>query len=185
MKIFAIYSNVELVEKPDWFEDFYCKYNNSPKYHVTLKQSCLVEESDLQDIKDKLSTFFRNFHTPNHQIALTFNKLILDTENNQTKTILLNAEYCQKIYELQTGLIAILKDYKNYLWKKSEEWERNFKPHLTLAPDLSPQQYKETLNELKSNLSCKGIVKDVALIIVDNMIPEETDKPENQSIFCL
>ena len=185
MKIFAIYSNVELVEKPDWFEDFYCKYNNSPKYHVTLKQSCLVEESDLQDIKDKLSTFFRNFHTPNHQIALTFNKLILDTENNQTRTILLNAEYCPKIYELQAGLIAVLKDYKNYLWKECKEWEKNFKPHLTIASDITKKQYEAALEEMGSNIHCRGIIKDVALIILDKMIPAEADRPENQTIFYL
>lgn len=183
MKIFAIYSSIHLTQKPDWLEPFYAKHNSSPAYHVTLKQSCFLEESDIKDVKDKLSTFFRSFVVPEHAITLTFDHLVMNAEIDSQNTIMLQAEHNPVIHQLQQGILSTLEAYKDYVYQESKEWEENFNPHITLAADLSPTEYTSAQKELGPDHLCKGVIHDVALIIVDKMTPIEADKPENQTIY--
>lgn len=185
MKIFALYSKLELIEKPDWLDEFYVKYNRTNIYHVTLKQSCYLEEGKVQEIKERLSAFFATTPVSEHEIVLTFSNLALDNSSSQEKTIMLNADPCPRVHELQRGILLALDGYKEYVYPESYLWEKSFKPHITLASDISVARYEEALKELKQPYACKGLIQDVSLIIVERMIPEEADKPENQTIYPL
>lgn len=185
MKIFALYSKVELIERPDWFDAFYAKYNQSLVYHVTLKQSCYLEEVRVKEVKEGLSKFFVSEPVPEHEVVLTFNELVLDDRASETKTIMLNAELDPRIYKLQQGILSVLDDYKQYVYPESRLWEQNFKPHITIASDISAACYEEALKELKQPYTCKGLIQDVSLVIVERMVPEEADKPENQVVYFL
>jgi len=185
MKIFALYSKVELIERPDWFDTFYAKYNQSIVYHVTLKQSCFLEEAKVNDVKEKLLKFFASTPVPEHEIALIFNKLVLDDHASEAKTIMLNAEYDPHIYKLQQDILSVLDDYKRYVYPESRLWEENFKPHITIASDISAARYEEALKELKQPYTCRGLIRDVSLIVVEKMAPEEADRSENQVVYSL
>ena len=185
MKIFAVYSKIELMEKPDWFDTFYAKYNKSIVYHVTLKQSCFLEEEKIQEVKERLSVFFASMPVPEHEIILTFSDLVLDDSSSQEKTIMINAEPHPRVHELQRGILLALDRYKEYVYPESQLWEENFKPHITIASDISAACYEEALKELKPPYTCKGRIQDVSLIVVDRIAPEEADRSENQVVYPL
>lgn len=185
MKIFALYSKVELTEKPDWFDAFYAKYNQSIAYHVTLKQPCYLEGARVEEVKQRLLKFFVSKPVPEHEITLTFNELALDDSASEAKTIMLNAEHDPRIHKLQQGILSVLDDYRQHVYPESRSWEENFKPHITIASDISSARYEEALKELRRSYICKGLIRDVALIIVERMVPEEADRSENQQVYPL
>ena len=98
---------------------------------------------------------------------------------------MIQTEYNSRIHELQKGILLALPIYKDYLYPEAKEWEKNFQPHITIAADLNIKQYEQALKDLKEDYPCTGVIKDVALIIVDKMIPVEADKPENQTLYYL
>jgi 2'-5' RNA ligase len=186
MKLFAIYSKVTLIEKPPWLDVFYKKYNPSSNgYHVTLKQPCYLKEEDISTVKTQLVALFNSVPVPDHEIILNFNDLVLDKGEGELKTIMIHTEHQPSIHKLQKDILEALSSYREYVHAESEAWEKNFKPHITLASDINRTQYEQALKELGSDYACKGILKDISLIIVENMIPAEADKIENQTIYRL
>lgn len=182
MKLFAVSSKVRLTERPAWFDAFYKKYGGSSDYHITLKQTCFLPEEAIEEVKTKLHMFFHRFSVPNHRLELIFNRLVID-DGALTKTIMLHAEPQPILDQLQKGIISTLAMYREYAWKEAETWESDFKPHLTIASDLDPTIFADAIHEIGEEKGCKGVIKDVALIIVEKMIPEEADKAENQTIY--
>lgn len=186
MKLFAVYSKVHLTQKPTWLDAFYKKYNpSSTGHHVTLKQPCHLKEEDIPSAKTQLTDLFNSILVPSHEIILNFNNLILDEGGGEFKTIMINAEYQSSIHTLQKDILDALSSYKEYTHAESEAWEKNFKPHLTLASDINRTQYEQALKELKNDYTCKGIIRDISLIIVEKMIPTEADNIKNQTIYRL
>lgn len=185
MKIFAVYSKIEFIQKPDWLDGFCKKYTTSSGYHVTLKQSCFLEDAQIEDAQQRLAHLFDTTPVPAHEIALHFRDLALDDGAGQQKTIMINAIHEPAIYKLQQDILTALLPYRDYVYKESQAWEERFKPHITIASDISQTQYAQALNELGQDYSCAGVINDVSLIIVDRMTPEEADKPKNQILYRL
>jgi 2'-5' RNA ligase len=98
---------------------------------------------------------------------------------------MLNAEPEPTIYHLQRSTLSALASYKEYVHPESQAWEETFKPHITIVSDVNSTDYQQAIKELGKNYTCRGIIRDVALIIVDNMVPREADNPENQIIYPL
>ncbi len=187
MKRFAIYSKVDLLEKPVWLDAFYKKYSpTSSGYHVTLKQSCYIHEEDISNVKARLVALCNSGPVPDHEIILNFNDLVLDEgEGGELKTIMINAEYQPSIHKLQKDILKALSNYREYVHPESEAWEESFKPHITIASDINRTQYEYALKELGNNYACTGVMKDISLIIVEKMVPAEADKIKNQTIYRL
>ncbi|MBP6945321.1 2'-5' RNA ligase family protein [Patescibacteria group bacterium] len=186
MKLFAVYSKVHLTQKPTWLDEFYKKYNpSSSGYHVTLKQPCYLKEEDIPNVKNQLAGLFNSAPIPSHEIILNFNDLAIDIGIGEFKSIMIHAEHQPSIHKLQKHILETLSTYKDYVDAESEAWEKNFKPHLTLASDINRTQYELALKELRNDYACKGVIQDVSLIIVEKMIPAEADNIKNQTIYRL
>lgn len=185
MKLFAIYSKVELIKKPDWLDAFCIKYGSLGKYHVTLKQTCLLQEADVPAVKDRLFRLFDAHPVSSHEITLSFTNLVIDRDTDGTRTLMINATSNPTINALQKQILAALSLYRNYTHPESRIWETHFQPHITIASNLHQEQYAQALTEIGDDRVCEGVILDVALIIVDTMVPEEADKPENQTIYPL
>jgi 2'-5' RNA ligase len=186
MRIFTVYSKIELTQKPDWLDSFRTRYDKPYDYHVTLKQPCFLEEDFTYEVKAHLARFFQERLEPRTGIELVFTSLVKAREEHDGfMTIMINAEPNRLIEELQQGVVAALGSYRQYCKAESEQWEQNFHPHITIARNLPDDQLLLAERDLGSDLRCQGIIKNVVLTIVKEDTPEEARKPENRTVYAV
>lgn len=73
---------------------------------------------------------------------------------------------------LQKDLVGTLGRH-TYYEAVSEVWERNFHPHITIARDLSSRMLIRAESELPGYDYPKGGIKEIPLIAVERVGPEE------------
>lgn len=185
MKIFAVVAKVQITQQPHWLEEFFRKYGTTFGYHVTLKQVCYLEEEKIQDVKNRLKTFFHSLNISGHKIELSFNDLVVEKDADGLETIMINADENRDIEGLQSGILSCLKSYNDFVNPGTEKYEKNFKPHITIASNLDFAQYETVRAELGRDCFCKGVVNKIHLIITDKPGAEEGSRPENQTIYQL
>ncbi|RJO60837.1 hypothetical protein C4544_04335 [candidate division WS5 bacterium] len=181
-KIYAIYAEVE-VPKPDkWLTDFRKKYSEPYDFHITLKQPCNIQELDASKIREKLERFFKN---PKKQesFEVIFDYLFAP---EQKSCIMIGLKSGQnRIYDLQKELVDIVQDYSDYAEPKSEQWEKNFVPHLTIGDDLNDERHLEAIKDLPGKIEIKGLVKQIVLVVAKEARPEQSLNPNNLIKFGL
>ncbi|MBI2589493.1 2'-5' RNA ligase family protein [Candidatus Berkelbacteria bacterium] len=182
MKIMAVWGKVLLKNEPDWLLHLRERNNNFYEYHVTLKQPCWIDESQLPKIEQQLSDCLAKFKVLDHSIELNFNKLEVDETDG---IILLFARNQQLIASLQKEIVSCLANYGNYVSPESEEYEANFRPHLTLAFDLSPDEVKSVSNLIPNNPVLNGRITQLVLSAVKEINPKEATNPSNFIIYSL
>lgn len=182
MKIFAIYSNIELTQKPEWLDDFRVRYNAAHDYHVTLKQPTYIEEYDVQKIQENLSQLVHNAVIPEGGIRLTFDSVVTDIDPEGKSTIMINAQKNELIETLQKQIVAAFKNYDHLYNPASRNWEENFQPHITIGDGLDNGQLKVALAELE-NVLCVGIIQNIVLSVVKDMSLDEINDPVNKTVY--
>ncbi len=185
MKIFAVIAKVQLIQQPLWLEGFFRKHSATLDHHVTLKQVCYLEEEKIQDVKNRLEAYFHGSSVFGHKIELSFDDLVVKKDVDGFETIMIDAKENTIINELQAGILACLKPYNDYVNKATEEYEKNFKPHITIASNLDPAQHESVLAELGVDYFCIGVINEIVLIIADKPGVEEGAKLENQTLYRL
>ncbi|MFA4954955.1 MAG: 2'-5' RNA ligase family protein [Patescibacteria group bacterium] len=185
MKIFAVVAKVQITQQPHWLEGFFQKHGTTFGYHVTLKQVCYLEERNIQDVKHRLEAFFRSLSVSDHKIELSFDDLVVDKDADGLETMMIDAKENRIINELQSGILSCLKPYDDFVNTGTEKYEKNFKPHITIASNLDPAQYESVRAELGRDYFCKGVINEIYLIIADKPGAEEGAKPENQTVYRL
>ncbi len=184
MKIFAIYAKVVLIKKPIWLDEFREKYDEPYEFHITLKQPCFIEEGKILDLKQKVSDFFEKLTVPNHQIAIVFEELVID-KDEEGMTIMLKAKDASDLIKIQQDLRSWLRDYKGYVKEKYQGYEEQFVPHITVGRHIPEIEEKAALKYFENSYTCEGIVKDAVLAIVNEVTPEEAKNPLNQMVYSL
>jgi len=184
MKIFAIYSPIYLVSKPDWLDEYRDKYDQHFDFHVTLKQPCYINASQMPDIKNKLSTFFDELKLADSEIQLVFEKLITDNSDPADGVIMIEAQN-PAIFNLQKGIVLALSDYKQYLEPVSKEWEENFRPHLTIAYNLDSEKFGKAKKELPQDYVCRGVIREVELAIKEPKGADNTKADREVVVYRL
>jgi 2'-5' RNA ligase len=178
MKIFAVYGRLDLTKKPEWFDAFRIRYGTMLEYHVTLKQSCFIEESQIPDIKDKLNNIFGNFTVPGHRIDMIFDRLYSEKD-----AIMVRAQESGPIMDLQKQIRCALKDYDRYVAPELKTYEYDFHPHVSIVIDLTPEQYAAANEELKPDYRCEGVIEEIVLVVSEQA--RKPADPDNQVIYHL
>lgn len=184
MKIFVVYAKVELTQKPSWLDAFRIKYDKPYEYHITLKQPCVIEEDQVNDIKNKLNNLFSNLKIPNQAISLTFDSLNIP-EHTSDICIMIKATNTDQIDKLQHDVVSTLFEYNQYLKTEYKQYEENFEPHITIARNLDETSYSLAAKELEQDYICQGFVNEIVLAVVENPIASEVNDPKNQTVFLL
>jgi len=180
-KIYAVWCKVNLIKKPDWLDEYRKKYKNLYPHHVTLKQPCFIDESELKDIRSIVSGVLDKINFQNHKIKLVFEKVIADKED---KSIMLMAENNSILMDLQYKIRTALRDYNDYCKPETEEYENNFKPHLTITGDVD-DIFDEAVKDVGKNTKCVGEIKEIILSCVKEDTPMEAKNPKNLTIYKL
>lgn len=186
MIIFAITTNVEFIDKPDWLNSFFNKHNKVLyDFHVTLKQPCIINQDQVDEIMDILSKYFKQ-NTPK-QIDITFDKINKNASQEELSKnngcIMIEADDNEKIKSLQKDIIEILPDYKNYLIEKTKSYEENFKPHITIATNLNEEEFESAKKDIGNNTTCRIAITEIILTIVYNY--RESTEKRKESIYNL
>jgi 2'-5' RNA ligase len=180
MKIFSVYGRLNLTKKPEWLDAFRAKYGTISEYHVTLKQPCFIEVSQIPDIKDKLDDIFGNFTVPGHRIDMIF-----DRPYSEKDAIMILAQETGPIMDLQKQIRTALKDYDRYVEPELKTYEYDFHPHVSIVMDLTPEQYAAANKELEPDYLCEGVIDEIVLVMVDAGQAGKPADSENQVIYRL
>jgi 2'-5' RNA ligase len=184
MKIFAVYANVTLTKKPEWLDGFREKYDERYDFHITLKQPCFINEAEIDRLKESVETFFRELKVPNGKIDLVFNAMKID-KDKKGHTIMLNAKPSGPLIATQRNLRSLLADYTSYVDTRTEDFEKKFVPHITIARHLGDDQFREAMQYMKSDTTCAGEIKEFVLSIVNEISAKEAKNPLNKTIYKL
>lgn len=184
MKIFAVYTNVELTKQPPWFDEFRQKFDQPWDLHVTLKQPCFVEEGSINDLKQQLSQHFSAGQAGSNTLSVCFDGIVTGDKDQDGVTIMLRVKDSKELIDLQKDLLSVIPKY-DYVKPHHQAYEQNFDPHITIGRDLSDQQYAEASEYLRSGCSCGGIIQRIVLAVVNQDTVEEGTNPDNQTIYSL
>lgn len=145
------------------------KYNPNWDPHITLKQPRLSEEEKIEELTQRVAMFFSQYAKGNFQ-EIIFDQIVSQKELG---SIMALAQKNEDLLTLQKELCANLSQYKNYQNAINQTYEENFKPHLTLADELTPEKFAESLHYFQNGFSCKGVVSKAVLVIVDEITKEK------------
>jgi 2'-5' RNA ligase len=179
MKIVSVYGRIELIDKPEWLDAYRKKYDNPYELHITLKQSCYIDEGQIAEVKTKLQEVLINFIVPEHKIELDFNELVADKSDG---SIMINAKENILLTNLQKEIRISLSNYDSYTSPELKEYEENFHPHITIVFDLS-ENFDQALKDLKEDYRCEGIIEEIVLSVVNKISIEEAQDPNNLTVY--
>lgn len=180
-KIYAVWCKVKLKKKPYWLNAFRKKYNYLYDFHITLKQPCFIKDSSLLDIKAIVLNVINSLTFKNHKINVVFEKIVADCKD---KSIMISAKKNKILMDLQYKIRTVLKDYNNYCKSILEQYETDFKPHLTLATNLGIK-FDQAVLDIRKNTKCVGEITEIILSCVKKDTIKEAKNPKNLSIYKL
>jgi 2'-5' RNA ligase len=174
-------AKINLIKKPDCLDSYRKKYNNLYEHHVTLKQPCFIDDTEMPDISSIVSKVFSEFAFPNHKIDVEFEEVVADRED---KSIMLLAEKNELLMKLQYKIKTALGEYSNYCEPETQEYETNFKPHLTITGEVG-EKFDEALKDVGKDTRCVGEITEIILSCVEENTIKEAKDPKNLAVYKL
>ncbi len=166
MNVFAIYLEVEIENKPDWFVKFREKYDRDCDLHITLKQPCIIGEGEVEKVKRMFIEFTKeNDFVKNLEIE--FEKINIEKESDGKYCVMIDSSKDDEVINFQKSVIDKFADFKKYEEPELENYEINFRPHITIGRNLIETQIDQVSEDLKNFQSIEGIVCKLVLLIVD------------------
>ena len=181
MKMFSLALEFELEEKPSWLDGFRIQYDGPFNYHLTLKHPTYIKESELP----KLHREVRSIAQASKAMTLAFDQYFF----NKTETgslIMVLAKPHKDLLHLQAMVVGELRTFGE-TWKPYyDDFENNFKPHITIARNLSNGEFQKAKRALAEQIYCQAKITRLALRVVDG-IPSVDDfiTPQNLTDYDL
>jgi len=181
MKMFLLTLEFELEDKPKWLDGFRIKYDEPFNYHITLKYPTLIKKNDLPKIRSEVKCIAK----ANKPLKIEFDKYLFD----KTKTgnlIMVSAKHNKDIFRLQKMVVSELRVFGETLKPYYNDFENNFKPHISIARKLSNGVFQIAKNELKEQIYCMAKITKLALTVVDeNHTVDDFLNPKNTTYYDL
>lgn len=185
MKIFAIYLRLNLIQKPEWFDNFRQRYSEPVDLHVTLIQPRYIDETRVDDIKLIVSNFLNKSKFGVDDKNIKFNNIVCDQELNGTYTCMLLAENVDRVLNIQKGLKELLINYTEYVDQATIDYEENFRPHITIGTNIDKNTLDTVQSYFQSNNEVTGVLTDLVIPIVKDTSLQERMNINNQIILDL
>jgi 2'-5' RNA ligase len=185
MKIFALYTRVNLTQKPEWLDYFRKKFNQAYDIHVTFIQPRYIEDEKLDDLKSRVAEFFNQNKLVEKDRTIECKDLVYGKNSEGLYTFMLLAKKSENLLAFQKKLKEYLKDFGDYVDPTKEQYEINFQPHITIGCDVPENLLGEAKSYFQPNDSVDGIMNEMVLAIVKEQTVEESLNPENLTIFNL
>lgn len=182
-KIFALYIKVRLTEKPEWFDDFLNKYFEPVDLHITLIQPRYIDKGQVGAVESRVAEVVRNTYISDNDKMVVFNNLVIDEEDSNV--FMLRCEKNNFVLHLQENLCSALSEYDSYVEDVTMVYESDFKPHITVAINLSEHDKEKAARYFIDDYRIVGRLEDLVLPIVKNQSVEERNNVHNKRIFAL
>lgn len=160
--ILVVVCDFKLNKKPKWLDDYRKRWDKPYSYHVTLKNPTYYLPKDLSKIKKDLKEISKRFD----QFKVKFNKLYIGLAS-RGYCVMIKAEKKKELLKLQKDISKTLSKYGLLIKPLYSKFEKNFKPHITIARYLTKEQLNEAKKELKKNLNCETIIDKFTLKTVN------------------
>ena len=184
MKLFALYFRVALSDKPEWFDDFRKKYDDPYDLHVTVIQPRYIDQSRIDTLKQTVSTFLNTHRLAEKEKVLEFSELAYGPEEDGAYVFMLHAPLSDGLLRFQKELKEAVGGFGEYVEKITEEYEVDFKPHITIG-HIPEADLKEVKLYFSAPYAVSGTLTELVLPVVkDTSIAEVTD-PKNLTVFVL
>lgn len=178
--IFHVSTDFDLIQKPVWLDNFRAKYDKPYPYHITLKNSTYFDKNDFKKLKNDLGKITKEYK----KIKITFDKLFI-SPSPKGICIMIKAQQNKTLLKLQKEISKQLSKYGKHTHKAYAKFEKNFKPHITIARYLNPKQLKIAKSELEKNLRCQAIITNFTLTTVQHDLFKEWNNPKNKLYYKL
>ncbi|MDD4332859.1 MAG: 2'-5' RNA ligase family protein [Patescibacteria group bacterium] len=181
MKYFNVIVEFKLTKKPDWFDGFRKKYDKPFKFHISLKNGTKVKEKDINNLKEDIKIIAKNFRS----IKLGFSKLWTSNKSSRGWCIMVKADKNPELLKLQKVISKNLAKYGDYVLPEYKDYEKKFKPHVTIGRHLTDEKIKEAKKEIGKNLYCEAEINSLTLMIVNNFTLKSLLDRKNCKIYKL
>jgi|GEM_PF-742006 len=194
MKFFAIYTNANITEEPDWLDGFRSKYDLEYRAdtdtfdvpyeaHITLTQPRFITDSEATKLRTELAKFFDNY---NREIEVEFSEIYLDIQDaNENGCIMIDSTNKYEFSKLQSRMLNFVIENDNFCNIKHKAYEDEFIPHLTIGRDLSKARFDNAVSELPDKIQIKATINEVILAVVPDESAAERKDPKNLTIYHL
>lgn len=192
MKLFAIYTNVNITEKPDWLDGFRSKYDleyhaDTDTFdvpydaHITLTQPRFITDSDAAKLRTELTNFFKDY---SNKIEVEFSELHLDRQDAiNNGCIMVDSVNIDELSKLQSKMRDFVSGNSDFCDIKHKSYEDNFIPHLTIGRDLSKTRFDKALSELPDEIRIKATINEVILAVIPDESATERKDPKNLTVY--
>lgn len=137
----------------------------------------------MSEVRRRFADFFARYH--GGPVSVDFNDLVIDGPTDDDACIMMYAAENLPLIELQKEVVALYGEFRDYRKPVLEQYERNFRPHLTIVHDLEPSEFRRAKQDLQPDYRCQGIIEEVALAIVNDASIEEALNPKNLTVARL
>jgi 2'-5' RNA ligase len=160
--ILVVVCDFKLNKKPKWLDNYRKKWDKPYSYHVTLKNPTNFSIKDIDKIKKDLKEISQKYNS----FKVKFNKLYIGLAS-RGYCVMIKAEKNKELLKLQKDISKTLSKYGVPIKPLYSKFEKNFKPHITIARYLTKEQLKLAKTELKKNLNCETIIDKFTLKTVN------------------
>lgn len=185
MKIFALYIKIKLTEKPEWFEEFLNKYFEPVSLHITLIQPRHIQDEQVAPLLSRVSEVLKKLNIKNEDKKVLFNNLEVEGGSDSEYTFMLHSHENNFLTTIQKELEVLVRDSYPLVKESHRAYEINFRPHLTIAADLSQSQKQEAEKCFTHEYRLEGTLDELVLPIVKDQSMEERTNPGNLNTFKL
>jgi len=89
------------------------------------------------------------------------------------------------LMDLQCDIVALYGEFRDYRKPELEQYEKNFKPHLTIIHKLDVETFNRARADVQADFRCQGVIEEVVLAVVNDASIEEALNPKNLTIARL
>jgi len=185
MKFFALYFRLELKQKPFWLEEFRKKYDEPYDLHLTMIQPRYIEESEEDLLKFKIDKFLKENKPSEEEKYLVFDNFTCEKEMDGKYTCMLMAQDNIGLINFQKKLREDLKRFDKYVDAITEQYEINFRPHITIGRNINEKSLEEVRSYFKSGYATRAVIGELVLPVVKSNNIEEAKNSNNLTTYKL
>lgn len=180
MKYFHISLGFEIEDRPMWLESFRAQYDKPYPYHVTLKNETSIEESEVSDLKSRLSALINEYQAS--ELEMTFDQV----EFNRTQKgfcIMVFAQEDRDVIDLRNDIFKQVEKFGDVVSDEHRRFDSDFRPHITIARHLNEGQLLQAKIDLPDKISFTIKPQKIVLSVVDKQDVKERLREENRNYF--